>query len=189
MFEMFGAPDGAITKYESRFGGSFMTSNKGFTLVEILIVVIILGILAAIVIPQFSSASQDARESSLTSDLQTLRSQLELYNIQHNDHYPNVKSADSGATWTDDAANFAAKMTSQTDQYGNIVANGTAGAFGPYMQSFPNNAVSGKTGVRVGVLRPVRVATPGTSTPPRVGCPRITMQPMPLCKPCGLRLT
>ncbi|MFA6133717.1 MAG: prepilin-type N-terminal cleavage/methylation domain-containing protein [Phycisphaerae bacterium] len=125
-----------------------MTSNKGFTLVEILIVVIILGILAAIVIPQFSSASQDARESSLTSDLQTLRSQLELYNIQHNDHYPNVKSADSGATWVADA-NFAVKLTSQTDQYGNIVANGTAGAFGPYMQSFPTNAISGRTTVRV----------------------------------------
>ena len=49
--------------------------NKGFTLVEILIVVIILGILAAIVIPQFTQASNDARESSLSSELQTVRSQ------------------------------------------------------------------------------------------------------------------
>ena len=51
-------------------------NRKGFTLVEILIVVIILGILAAIVIPQFTSASSDARQSSLTSQLQTLRSQV-----------------------------------------------------------------------------------------------------------------
>ena len=43
--------------------------NSGFTLVEILIVVVILGILAAIVIPQFSQASNEARESSLKSNL------------------------------------------------------------------------------------------------------------------------
>src|SRR2546423_13830091 len=62
-----------------------MTRNRksGFTLVEILIVVIILGILAAIVIPQFTNASQDARKSSLTSQLQTMRSQIELYKLQH----------------------------------------------------------------------------------------------------------
>ena len=54
-------------------------ARRGFTLVEILIVVIILGILAAIVIPQFTNASQNARESSLQSTLQTLRSQIQLY--------------------------------------------------------------------------------------------------------------
>ena len=48
-------------------------NNKGFTLVEILIVVIILGILAAIVIPQFTNASNDARNNSVASTLQTLR--------------------------------------------------------------------------------------------------------------------
>ncbi|MHC4286068.1 MAG: type IV pilin protein [Planctomycetota bacterium] len=42
-----------------------MKAEKGFTLVEILIVVVILGILAAIVIPQFTSASVDAKESLL----------------------------------------------------------------------------------------------------------------------------
>ena len=52
------------------------TNKGGFTLVEILIVVIILGILAAIVIPQFTNASQDARKSSLSSQLQTVRSQI-----------------------------------------------------------------------------------------------------------------
>ena len=59
---------------------------RGFTLVEILIVVIILGILAAIVIPQFTNASQNARESSLQSTLQTLRSQIQLYKLQHGDY-------------------------------------------------------------------------------------------------------
>jgi len=64
------------------------TRKSGFTLVEILIVVIILGILAAIVIPQFTNASQDARRSSLQSTVQTLRSQISLYKLQHHDTTP-----------------------------------------------------------------------------------------------------
>src|SRR3954454_22689263 len=59
--------------------------KSAFTLVEILIVVIILGILAAIVIPQFTSASQDARKNSLLSQLQTIKAQLELTRLQHLD--------------------------------------------------------------------------------------------------------
>ena len=55
----------------------------GFTLIEILIVVVILGILAAIVIPQFTDASQEASRSNLQTQLQTLRSQIELYNVQN----------------------------------------------------------------------------------------------------------
>src|SRR5438045_703545 len=67
------------------------TSRKsGFTLVEILIVVIILGILAAIVIPQFTNASTDARKASLVSQLQTLRSQIQLFKLQHNDILPDL---------------------------------------------------------------------------------------------------
>src|SRR3954452_22127350 len=70
-------------------------TRKGFTLIEILIVVIILGILAAIVIPQFSSASSNARKASLQSTVQTLRSQIALYKLQHGDTLPDITS-----TWT-----------------------------------------------------------------------------------------
>jgi len=56
---------------------------KGFTLVEILIVVVILGILAAIVVPQFTNASQDAIKGALASQLQTINSQVELYRVQN----------------------------------------------------------------------------------------------------------
>ncbi len=64
-----------------------MTRNRNvrraFTLVEILIVVVILGILAAIVIPQFTNASEEASASSTTTQLQTVRSQIELYRIKN----------------------------------------------------------------------------------------------------------
>ena len=50
---------------------------KGFTLVEILIVVVILGILATIVLPQFSNASATARENTLKDELRYLGSRKE----------------------------------------------------------------------------------------------------------------
>lgn len=56
--------------------------RKGFTLVEILIVVVILGILAAIVIPQFTDASTEAKTNACKSNLATLRGQLELWKIR-----------------------------------------------------------------------------------------------------------
>lgn len=100
-------------------------SNKGFTLVEILIVVVILGILAAIVIPQFSQASSEARNSSVKSNLQMVRSQIELYKIQHNDILPGAGTLD-----------FVAALTTQSD------INGATGTdYGPYMQKFPVNAI------------------------------------------------
>jgi prepilin-type N-terminal cleavage/methylation domain-containing protein len=64
--------------------------KRAFTLIEILIVVVILGILAAIVIPQFSDASTQANNANLRSQLQTLRGQLELYKVQHSDTYPDL---------------------------------------------------------------------------------------------------
>ena len=56
-----------------------MVNKKAFTLVEILIVVIILGILASIVVPNFSNASHQARENMLKKNLYMLRSQINVY--------------------------------------------------------------------------------------------------------------
>ena len=56
-----------------------MRTKKGFASMEVLIIAVILGILAAIVIPQLSQASIKAKEVSLCGDLQTMRSQIELY--------------------------------------------------------------------------------------------------------------
>ena len=88
-------------------------AKKGFTLVEILIVVIILGILAAIVIPQFTSASAEARISNLVTNLQTVRSQLLLYKTQHNEAYAGSAS---------DATLFGKQMTQYTDVSGGVSA-------------------------------------------------------------------
>ncbi len=102
-----------------------MKAKSGFTLVEILIVVVILGILAAIVIPQFTEASTEAKTSSLCTDLQTMRSQIELYKVQHNDAVPG-----SGT------ASFVDALTQKTDIDGALNA---AGSYGPYLQKIPTN--------------------------------------------------
>ncbi|WP_428388125.1 type II secretion system protein [Mucisphaera sp.] len=107
--------------------------SRGFTLVEILIVVVILGILAAVVIPQFSDAAETAKASSMVSQLQTVRSQLELYMIQHNGSYP-----DLGSNWN--------QMTQTTD------INGAAAGsdFGPYLQKSPINPFENSSTVNQG---------------------------------------
>jgi prepilin-type N-terminal cleavage/methylation domain-containing protein len=70
--------------------------RRAFTLIEILIVVVILGILAAVVVPQFTNAADDANNAAVRSQLQTLRGQIELFRAQN--------SADPdllGTGWTD----------------------------------------------------------------------------------------
>ena len=102
--------------------------TQGFTLVEILIVVIILGILAAIVIPQFTGASEDARKSNMQSQLQTLRSQIELYKLQHRDNPPKLIATGWGV------------FTAQSDEDGQQPP--IKKAYGPYMQSPVTNPLT-----------------------------------------------
>lgn len=56
--------------------------RRAFTLVEILIVVVILGILAAVVVPQFVNASDEAQVGNVETQLRTLRTQVQLYRAQ-----------------------------------------------------------------------------------------------------------
>lgn len=105
---------------------------KGFTLVEILIVVVILGILAAIVIPQFTSASESAKLSSTVTQLQSLRSQLELYQLEHNGNYPGTTPTTSAAFVS--SADFWADLTGETDVSGAAATSSTTKSYGPYLQ-------------------------------------------------------
>jgi len=127
-----------------------MRAKSGFTLVEILIVVVILGILAAIVIPQFTGASTEAKESALVSDLQSIRSQIELFKIQHNDILPGEILLTDGTITAATAVTCVNALTSKTDQYGNVgTTPATTYRFGPYMQKLPDNPFSTATGTVV----------------------------------------
>ena len=63
-------------------------TNRGFSLIELLIIVSIIGILAAIVIPTFSNANETAKAGAVASQLNTVKKSLVLYKNDHNGTYP-----------------------------------------------------------------------------------------------------
>ena len=69
------------TKFKERGPIMFnrLKSSKGFTLVELLIVIVILGILAAIVISRFAGATKESKEANLKGNLRSMRASLEIY--------------------------------------------------------------------------------------------------------------
>ncbi|MBL8746556.1 MAG: type II secretion system protein [Phycisphaerae bacterium] len=106
--------------------------TSGFTLVEILIVVVILGILAAIVIPQFTSASQEAIKGALQSQLQTISSQVELYRVRNAGQLPdNAAEADPVG------------VAASENGWGVLVA-------GQYLKEQPFNGFTGSSALDVG---------------------------------------
>ena len=106
-------------------------ARAGFTLVELLIVITILGILATIAIPQFSNASANARENALKDELRYLRTQVVVYKAQHKD----VAPGSSG--------NFVQQMTLYTNEFGATSATASAThKFGPYLSKMPKNPMN-----------------------------------------------
>lgn len=71
--------------------------SGAFTLVEILIVVVILGILAAITVPQFASATGEAQKTATFDQLTKVRQALAVYYVRNNAHFPDVVAGDG--TW------------------------------------------------------------------------------------------
>lgn len=78
------------------------TVKRGFTLVEILIVVVILGILAAIVVPQFTNAANEARGGNVDTQQSTIENQLELWAARNNGIYPDLVTDGWGEVGVDD---------------------------------------------------------------------------------------
>lgn len=118
--------------------------RKGFTLVEVLLVVVILAILAATVIPQFTSSGEDAKDSAVNFNLQTLRSQIELYKLQHNGQPPN------GVT-----AGVITGLVSKTN-----ADHTTGGNLGPYLVSgIPVNPLNNSDAVATTTDNPPTAAT------------------------------
>jgi prepilin-type N-terminal cleavage/methylation domain-containing protein len=126
--------------------------SAGFTLIEILIVVVIMAVLAATIIPQFSSSTNDAKTSTLQFNLHTLRSQIELYKLNHSGAVPAITNGS------------LPQLTSSTDVNGTIGAAGTNFPFGPYiMGNMPTNPFDGHNAVADtgGVFPPTATTTDG----------------------------
>jgi len=71
--------------------------RRAFTLVEILIVVVILGILAAIVVPQFARATSDTQRAAVADQVNKIRHILAVYYVRSGNRLPNITAGDG--TW------------------------------------------------------------------------------------------
>jgi prepilin-type N-terminal cleavage/methylation domain-containing protein len=132
--------------------------QAGFTLVELLIVVIILTVLAAIIVPQFTSATIDAKEATLDANLARLRSSIELFHAQHANIYPGAVDTTGGSCPSGGAAGTGTANSAQalmdhmlmySDANGKTCSIGdTTFKYGPYVRKgFPNDSLTGKGGV------------------------------------------
>ena len=132
--------------------------SQGFTLVELLIVAVVLAIFAAIVIPQFASTTDEAKDSALKSDLAALRSAVDLYRQQHGEYPAGVAStggtctggtAGTGALETEAA--FFEQLAFYTNATGQTCTRPVGGNFpyGPYLRetTMPDNGVTGSSTV------------------------------------------
>ena len=119
-----------------------LIASKGFTLVELLIVVIILAILAAIIIPQFSGATDDATQAAYDTNIANIRAAIDLYRQQHTE-YPGAVGSGGGTCVTGVAvteAAGAAAFTAQLRNYTNSAGQACTGTdpnefkYGPYLK-------------------------------------------------------
>jgi prepilin-type N-terminal cleavage/methylation domain-containing protein len=99
--------------------------RNAFTLIEVLIVVVIMAVLAATIIPQFASSTDDAKSSALQFNLHTMRQQLEMYKLQHGSTYPAIGS--------NTLPGLIYSTASDGTQNGSL-ASSTTYPFGPYVQ-------------------------------------------------------
>lgn len=121
--------------------------RQGFTLVEVLLVVVIMAILAATVVSQFNSSTDDAKVSSLRFNLNAIRSQVELYKAQHNGVLPTVTSGG------------LPQLTGTTNAAG-ATGTGSSYPYGPYLvNGVPANPLNGVKTVTVTTDNPPTAST------------------------------
>ena len=135
--------------------------SQGFTLIELLIVVVILGVLAAVAIPQFTSSTDDARVAAIDSTLATTRTAIDLY-FQDHGEYPAANG--DGTNLADTPAAFEAQLTKYTDADGDVSNTKDAThIYGPYLKkALPADPITSTSTVEVITTGSLNLtATPG----------------------------
>lgn len=99
--------------------------SAGFSLIELTIVLVIVGVVAAIAVPRFSRGSKAAADAALAEKLQTVRQAVEVYHAEHG-RYPSL-------------AAIQEQLTHYTDAAGNVFpAKSRPDLLGPYLRAFPS---------------------------------------------------
>jgi len=131
-------------------------TSQGFSLLDGMIVVSIVGLLAAVAIPQLTSPRDDGRTAELVSSLETLREAIDAYASQH-DGFPGPS-----------ATQVADQLLKRTDKAGRARATDDQ-AFGPYLSAFgpylsegslPTNPYTGTNSLKVVSRMPTEPSGP-----------------------------
>ena len=103
--------------------------NTGFSLLELVIVVVILGAIAAIAIPRLGRASSGAASSALKQDLAVMRKALDMFVAEHHGLAPTL-------------ANIEKQLTEYTDIHGDpLPTKDSTHIYGPYLKKIPPQPV------------------------------------------------
>ncbi len=109
--------------------------QPAFTLIEVLMVVLIISILAALVIPQFQESATDAKDATLTHTLQVIRKAIERFRAQHHGKPPGWNGQIETAYW---------HLVYYSDAAGSVsYVPDAAYPYGPYLPDLPKNPITG----------------------------------------------
>lgn len=111
-------------------------AKRAFSLVELVIVIVIIGVLAAIAVPRLSRGATTASENALSANLAAMRSAVELFYAEHAQTYPALAKFEDALTKYSDAA--AANFGDRNAATGII--------YGPYLRAVPPLPVGAKKG-------------------------------------------
>lgn len=133
--------------------------DAGVTLIEMMIVLVIIGIVAALIVPNVIGRPDQARVAVAAADLRTIAASLEMYRLD-NRTYPTTEQSLSALTTRPDAAPVPANWTAggylpnlPVDPWGNPYQYTAPGTAGPYeVMSFGADGVSGGSGVDADIL-------------------------------------
>lgn len=125
-------------------GGAALAAPLAFTLVELIIVVVIIGLLAAMAVPRLVGASENAERAQITGDLATFRGAIDLYTVEHRGRSP---AHDATGSINGDESFFRQRMLAPTDEQGNPLATG---AFGGYLDHIPLNPYTTCPQIQIG---------------------------------------
>ncbi len=119
-------------------------AHHAFTLIEVVLVIVIIGIIAAIAIPRFGSAAQNTQASSIIGSLKVLTNAGEVYAAEHNGLSP-VSAPDGSVDAT--VQNFIDRLTGKSAADGATSGNGLL--FGPYIRALPPNPYNHLATIRI----------------------------------------
>ena len=121
-------------------------NRRGFSLVELVIVILIIGVIAAIAVPRIASGGRGATEAALVADLKVLRHAIEIYAAEHDGQFPGA-AADGGGNGPGTAGAFASQLTKYSSDSGLVSDTfDTTFRFGPYLVKIPPISVGPNKG-------------------------------------------